>query len=423
MSHSANSVNIKITGKDIAGRDFNKDAQIEQCGGFGAIIYTEIEVSPGDRVYVRNGSGQVVAIAEVLWRHTGPNPAVEVVLKSSQSSTEELPPLPADLAAPKEEIKQSPPQSVPPPRPGPITFDKKKQETKPEKSALAEDKTPKTPTKPKAAPPSEPKTPAVSPQAAAATNVFRKKLSILLSIISAIFSGVLFSPLFRPAATDFKLVQVTCFDLDDQLNKQPERKGELDAWITNKEGEISFIHKKDITAQQALAEINSQRSPGRRIAGSWCVIDNEVKQVPDIKTVAKELLEEWELIPVGKSASQAPKLAFYLEGDHLTFLEDGADHSQNIVDVMYFEGGKKFIFTFTDIDTETKTALKELKLYVPSTLDAVAEARMLDNSSQAYTATSRRRPEQLDIRFAAAIACAVVTLLAGLLAIFFSVKK
>lgn len=403
-------------------------AWVDQCGNFGTIIYTPIHLNLGDRLYIRNTSGEIVATAEVVWRRVGETPAVEVLLKRGYELAD-LPPIPTEAAKPAPQVAQERPPVV---EKKPVA-EKKKEEPKPQLEAPKQQNNEKKqqPVKPKPTsgtqerkPPSvsavetekrKPLDPAQLEQQATLAQF--RKMGIAATIVFAIFLGVLLSPLGKPEPTRFHLLQQrNCTEANSLGGQSANQQGELEFWSEDQNGQITFFRREQVTPPQAIEEMAKQSSLGKKVAGLWCPKE-EVKLVEDADSAVlpAELSASWNLLPVGKNATQASKIVFYLDSTRLIFLEDGVDRTADVVNATYYEGSQKLVIRLNDMAaTGTKAAVRELKFYLPRAgTGAVAESQLADSTWQSYTASSNPRAASTDTRFIATVAVAALLLLSA----------
>ncbi len=424
MNQPSKAICVQITGRDSTGADFNEMAWIDQCGNFGTIIYTPIQLNLGDRLYIRNTSGEVVATGEVVWRRVGESPAVEVLLKRGYELAD-LPPMPTEAAKPVPQVTQEPLQVA----------EKKKEEPKAQVEAPKQQKTEsknQQPVKPK--PPSgtqERKPPSVSVveterhkpidpaqfERQATLEQFRK-IGIAATIVFAIFLGILLSPLGKPEPTRFNLIQQSkCIDANSLGGQSANQQGRLEFWSEGQNGQITFFLREGVTPPQAIEEMAKQSSLGNKVSGIWCAKE-ESRLVEDAGStlLPVELSASWNLLPVGKNATQASKIVFYIDSTRLIFLEDGVDRTAEVVNATYYEGSQKLVIRLNDMAAMgSKVAVRELKFYLPRAgTGAVAESQLTDSSWQSYTASSSPRTASTDKRFiATAVVAAFLLLSAG----------
>lgn len=442
MNQPSKALCVKITGKDSTGVAFNEAAWIDQYGNFGTIVYTNVHLNIGDRLYMRNTSGEVVATGEVVWRHVGEAPAVEVLLKKGYEVVD-LPPIPTEATVKSSPSVEKPPQvpekkreelptKVPaggeqtsepkrqqPPSPGAQEqnilnqFEELERQAKPRPSLGTQER------RPASSPAVEEKrkpTDSEQLERQASLEQFRK-IGIAATIVFAIFLGVLLSPIGKPEPTRFHLLQQrSCVEANSLGGQSANQRGELEFWAEDKDGQIVFFRREDVTPPQGIEEIAKQTDLGNKVAGLWCPKE-DVRIVEDAgaSVLPGEFSDNWNLLPVGKNASQASKISFYIDSNRLIFLEDGADRTSDIANATYYDGSQKLVIRLNDMTaTDTKPAIKELKFYLPRAgVSAVAESRLADSTWQSYTASSNPRSASTDMRFIATLVVAALLLLSS----------
>lgn len=430
MSQPSKAICVQITGRDSSGADFNEMAWIDQCGNFGTIIYTPIRLNLGDRLYICNPSGEVAATAEVVWRRVGESPALEVLLKRG-CEVINLPPIPTQIRVEDPPVKEQLP--IPEKRqeiPAKAQTEEIKQRQPVKSQSGSQEQRPPSPTvvdkqnRPSDSQKRRPPSPTVEVEKRkpidplqlerqATLEQFRK-IGIVATIVCAIFLVVLLSPIGKPEPTRFHLLQQRdCVEANSLGGQSANQKGELEFWSEDQNGQIFFFRRDDMTPPEAIEEMNKQVNLGNRVAGLWCSKeDSRLVEDAGSSALPNELSANWSLLPVGKNATQASKINFYVDSTRLIFQEDGVDRTQDVVNAIYYEGAQKLVIKLNDMATTgTKAAVKELKFYLPrAKVSAVAESRLADSTWQSYTASSNPRPTSIDLRFIATLAVAVLLL-------------